>query len=362
MYSRGHRRRWSSEKVRTMMTIDHAIRTEGIADDDSRSSDATASERASDPLLSVRDLEKTYGTGDDAVRAVDGVSFAIDEGEVVGLLGPNGAGKTTIIKSVLGLVEPDSGEVRIDDIPLGERRSERYRLVGAMLEGARNVYWRLSVRENMAFFASLQGYHPKDVRDRHDEYLEMLGLADRADTPVNELSRGMKQKASIACVLAREPSILFLDEPTLGLDVRAATDLRQELTRLSSEEGKTIVVCSHDMDVIGAVCDRVVILHEGRVVADETVDDLVDLFHAQAYRVSVETDGHAALRSRLESRFEIEEWSDTERGAAFEITLSSGERFFDLMAQLQAEGAIPITVDNVNPNMRDAYLHFTEGN
>lgn len=129
------------------------------------------------PALRVADLEKTYGEGEDTVHAVDGVSFTVDRGEVVGLLGPNGAGKTTTIKSVLGLVVPTGGTVEVADVNAIERPRAAYRHVGATLEGARNVYWKLTVRENLRFFAALAGVLPAACRERHEELLERFGLA-----------------------------------------------------------------------------------------------------------------------------------------------------------------------------------------
>src|SRR6056297_3170111 len=159
-----------------------------------RSSDDTAAEA----VLVVDDLQKTYGEGEDAVRAVDGVSLTVRRGEVVGVLGPNGAGKTTTIKSILGLVVPSGGTVEVAGVDAHENPRGVYRHVGAMLEGARNVYWRLTVRENLEFFAALGGQDPSAARDRHDELLERFDLAEKADQPVNDLSRGQKQKVSLA--------------------------------------------------------------------------------------------------------------------------------------------------------------------
>ncbi|AGB17609.1 ABC-type multidrug transport system, ATPase component [Halovivax ruber XH-70] len=339
---------------------------ESATDDEHESAPSVAADVATnppisdDPALTVRNLEKSYGSGENAVHAVDDVSFSVEHGSVVGLLGPNGAGKTTIIKSVLGLVTPDTGDILVDGIGIDERRSARYDRVGATLEGARNIYWKLSVRENMEFFASLQGIHPKTARDRHDAYLDLLDLADRAGTPVNELSRGMKQKASIACVLAREPSILFLDEPTLGLDVRASEILSAELLRLSGDEGKTVVISSHDMDVIQEVCDRVIILHDGRVISDSAVDELIDLFQTKAYQVAVTIDDPDELHEHLAPRYDVSDWTVTDRTVSFEVTVPDGERLYDLIGDLQTTGAVPVSIEDVEPDMKDAYLHLTE--
>lgn len=170
-------------------------------------------------MLAVEGLSVQFGSGEDAVVAVDDVSFAVERGSVVGLLGPNGAGKTTAIKSIPGLVIPDAGIVRIDGIDVGADPRAAYRRVDAMLEGARNDYWRLTVRENLRYFGSIGGEDPDAVADRHESLLAQFDLAEKADEPVGNLSRGMKQKASPARTLASDASLVFLDEPTLGLAV-----------------------------------------------------------------------------------------------------------------------------------------------
>ncbi len=312
------------------------------------------SDGAADPILAVEGLTKTYGSGEEAIRAVDDLSLSIERGTVVGLLGPNGAGKTTTIKTLLGLVLPDEGRVRIDGTdPLASPR-DAYQSVGAMLEGARNVYWRLTVRENLRYFARLAG-RPADP-DRIEELIDDVGLSEKAETTVNELSRGMKQKASLACTLARETPIAFLDEPTLGLDVESSRELRRELRRMAGEE-RTIVVSSHDMDVIEDVCDRVIVMNEGRIVADDTVENLIDAFRTQAYRVTVEGDLAEETRRTLEERFGAGSWSRSGDRLSFEATRVTGEAFFDLVDTLRAADCRFVSIDSLEADLEEAFLH-----
>ncbi|WP_152529782.1 ABC transporter ATP-binding protein [Candidatus Halobonum tyrrellensis] len=317
-------------------------------------SDAAAD---ADPAVVVRDLAKTYG---DDVRALDGVSFTVDRGEVVGLLGPNGAGKTTCIKSVLGLVLPSSGSVELAGVDAHADTRRAHRRVGAMLEGARNVYWRLTVRENLAFFAGLAGRSPAALRERHDALLDRFGLAEWADTPVRNLSRGMKQKVALACTLSRDVDVAFLDEPTLGLDVESSRDLRSELRTLAREEGLTVVLSSHDMDVIEDLCDRVVILSAGRVVADDSVETLLDVFRTQTYRVVVDgaPDG---LRDRLAAEYDLTEWTTDGGRTRFEVTLASGNRVADLTRTLVDAGCAIRSVDTAEPDLEEAFVRLTRG-
>jgi len=316
--------------------------------------------RQRDPevAVTVDGLEKTYGSGDDAVRAVDDVSFSVDRGTVVGLLGPNGAGKTTTIKSMLGLVEPDAGTVTVEGVDVHADQATAYRHMGAMLEGARNVYWRLTVRENLDFFAALSGSTPTAQRERHDRLLQQLDIADKADTPVKELSRGMKQKVILAATLARDASVVFLDEPTLGLDVESSLELRRELRRMVDEESMTVVLSSHDMDVIEDVCDRVVILNEGEVIADDAVDELLALFRTNTYRVTLAAPVRERTRRTLRDRFDAGEFEETGDRVRFSVT-ADGAAFYDLMDHLRDAGCDLLGVTEVEPDMEDVFLGLT---
>ncbi|WP_339103236.1 ABC transporter ATP-binding protein [Haloterrigena salinisoli] len=320
--------------------------------------DAARSESAA-PALAVEGLSKTFGSGDEVVTAVEDVSFTVESGEVIGLLGPNGAGKTTTIKSILGLLLPDEGAVRIHGIDVYDRPKAAYDHVDAMLEGARNDYWRLTVRENLRYFAAIRGRNPDALADRHDELLERLDLAEKADTAVRDLSRGMKQKVSLASVLAGDVSVAFLDEPTLGLDVESSLTLRRELVRLADERGLTLVVSSHDMDVIEAVCDRVIIMNEGRVVVDDTVENLLAAFETQGYRVTVRgADG--SVLAALRERFDVSDVERLEDRTRFAVAADS-EAFYRLTDALEDHGLEVVAVDTVQPDLEDAFVELTGG-
>jgi ABC-2 type transport system ATP-binding protein len=312
----------------------------------------TASHGTDTEALAVENLRKAYGSGEDAVTAVDDVSFSVNRGEVVGILGPNGAGKTTTIKSILGLIEPTAGTVIVDGVDPEVSGSGVYQHVSAVLEGARNVYWRLTVQENLRYFTGIQGIHPDAASDDHDRLLELVDLEAKADEVVRNLSRGMQQKASLACALARNTPVVFLDEPTLGLDVEAARDLRREIRRLAAEENRTVVLSSHDMDVIQDVCDRVVILNEGRVVADDTVESLVDLFATQRYRVDL-----ATVPERLDlDGFDVT-WPDD---CSFEVVLADSDELYSLMRTLETAGAAVQTVTSLEPDFEEVFLSVVE--
>ncbi|MFC4246643.1 ABC transporter ATP-binding protein [Natribaculum luteum] len=317
----------------------------------------STSNESREPVLAVENLTKTYGSNASAVRALDGIDFEVERGAAVGLLGPNGAGKTTAIKTLLGLVVPDEGTAVIDGVDVGSNPRVAYRSVSAMLEGARNVYWRLTVRENLRFFARLGG-RPADEA-RIDELIGEVGLADRADVTVNELSRGMKQRTSLACTLVRETPVAFLDEPTLGLDVESSRELRTTLRRMVEAESRTILLSSHDMDVVEEVCDRVVVLNEGSIVADDTVENLVDVFRTQTYRVTVDGTLSGAYRRTLEERFGAENWAQTGTRQRFDATRAEGERFYEMMDVVRASSCPLVSVDALEPNLEDVFVRLT---
>ena len=206
--------------------------------------------------ISVRDLRKSYGT----VRAVDGVSFEVEQGEFFGILGPNGAGKTTTLEIVEGLREADGGEVTV----LGRRPWPRNRdllpLIGVQLQ-ASSFFELLTAREQLRTFASLYGI----PAGRADAMLAVVGLEDQAGTRTEKLSGGQAQRLSIACALVHDPELLFLDEPTGALDPAARRNL-WDLLRKISAEGRTVVLTTHHMDEAEALCHRVAIMDHGKIL------------------------------------------------------------------------------------------------
>jgi ABC-2 type transport system ATP-binding protein len=312
-----------------------------------------------DPAVSVAGVTKRFGSGDEAVTAVDDVSLTIETGSVVGLLGPNGAGKTTLIKSILGMVVPDEGTVHVHGVDVRRHPRRAYAHVDAMLEGARNDYWRLTVRENLRYFATIGGVDPDSAEPYHDRLLERLDLREKADVPVRKLSRGMKQKVSLASALAGDASVLFLDEPTLGLDVESSRTLQRELRRLAEEEGLTVVLSSHDMDVIETVCDRVVILSGGRIVADDSVEALLTGGSAHGLAItSRDLDGD--LLATLRERFTVtdDDLFDADPGGSVVVTADS-EAVYDLFASLREAGVRLDRVRSVEVDLEDVFVDLT---
>jgi ABC-2 type transport system ATP-binding protein len=210
----------------------------------------------STPAIQVEGLHKSYGD----VRAVNGVTFEVAAGEFYGILGPNGAGKTTTLELVEGLREPDSGTARILGSPSWPRDPALLRRIGVQLQ-ASAFFEKLTAREQIRTFAALYGVST----ERADAMLESVGLSEKANVRDDQLSGGQAQRLSIACALVHDPELVFLDEPTTGLDPQARRNL-WDLLREINAAGRTVVLTTHYMDEAQALCDRVAIMDAGRVL------------------------------------------------------------------------------------------------
>jgi len=305
-------------------------------------------------LLDVADVSKVYRSRSRGeVRAVDGVTFHVDAGEVVGILGANGAGKTTTIKSVCGLVRPTTGAIAIDGIDALARRRQAATKVTAVLEGNRTVYWRLGVRENLEFFAALRGISARDARPRIDDLVTRFSLDAKKETPAMQLSRGMQQKLALACAVLPGTPLLLLDEPTLGLDVETSHELRGYLRRLAVEDGRGILLSSHDMQVVRDVCDRVVIINGGRVVADDTIDNLLRLFKARVLRVELDAPLDELTADALRARFEVVRSVDA---MTIEVALRESGDLYVLIDVLRAAGRTVEAISTIEPDLEEIFL------
>src|SRR2546426_1006896 len=235
------------------------------------------------PAVETKDLVKVFERGRrtiwqrirrepdkrDRFRAVDGIDLVVEPGEIFGLLGPTGAGKTTTMKMLATLLIPTSGTIRVLGIdPLERPREVRARL-GAMLSGERSLYWKLTGRENLEYFAALYHVPPGETKARIEKVLAAVKLADRADDYVERYSTGMRQRLALARALLPDPPLVVLDEPTVGLDPQASRDLRDRVRELKAQ-GRTVLLTTHYMEEADQLCDRVAIIDHGRIVALDT--------------------------------------------------------------------------------------------
>lgn len=220
-------------------------------------------------VLEVRGLRKSYN----GTPAVDGLSFGLESGEVLGLLGPNGAGKTTTMLMIAGLLEPDAGEVRLSEDRLGPRTQAGKQMLGVVPQDLA-VYPDLSAAENLHFFGSLYGMDGSSRRARADEVLQWIGLTDHATSAVRTFSGGMKRRLNFGVALMHRPRVLILDEPTVGVDPQSRAHLL-ECVRDLARQGVGVIYASHYMEEVEAICHRVAIVDHGKLLACDTVDNLL---------------------------------------------------------------------------------------
>ncbi|HMI98580.1 MAG TPA: ABC transporter ATP-binding protein [Gaiellaceae bacterium] len=231
-------------------------------------------------VVEAQDLHRTYRTHTGTLRrrvkeieAVRGVSFEIEKGELFGLLGPNGAGKTTTIKMLITLLIPTSGSARVLGHDVVKEAREVRKRIGYVFGGERGVYERLSGYDNLRYFAELYGVPAKIQKARIEELLELVGLKGREQERAEGYSRGMKQRLHVARGLLHDPEVLFLDEPTIGLDPVGARELRATIASLT-DAGKTILLTTHYMFEADALCDRIAVISQGEIVATGTPGQL----------------------------------------------------------------------------------------
>ncbi|MDH5232570.1 MAG: ABC transporter ATP-binding protein [Gammaproteobacteria bacterium] len=238
-------------------------------------------------ILNVEAIDKFYQTPEGKIAVVQSISFSINAGEIVAFLGPNGAGKTTCIKIIAGLIRPDHGSVNI----AGRSPHSCYQAladVGAVLEGNRNIYWRLTVQENLDYFAVLRGVKSKAAKLRSQALLQRFDLLHKRHAQVQSLSRGMQQKVAIAMSLMHEPKLLLLDEPTLGLDVESAQAIK-DLVKEIADEGRAVLLTTHQLDLAEAISHRVVIVNQGQVIRSGFTNDLIADSSTDIFQIDLET-------------------------------------------------------------------------
>ncbi|GAA2274050.1 daunorubicin resistance protein DrrA family ABC transporter ATP-binding protein [Glycomyces scopariae] len=298
--------------------------------------------------ITVTDLTKRYASNGPA--AVDGLSLTVEPGSIFGFLGPNGAGKTTTIKILTGLLSATSGTARIDGLDVARDRAGAMSRLGAVLEGSRNVYWTLSAWQNLVYFGRLKGLRRAAAGARAERLLTEIGLWDRRGEQVGTFSRGMQQQVAIAAALIADPAVLLLDEPTLGLDVAATRAVKDRLRALARDEGKTILLTTHQLDVVEELCDRVAVINRGRAVADLPTRELLAQSRSR---------DHYELRIDGDADLPLPEGFTAERGE--NETVVSGraddpETLYRLIDALRAQGRRLHSVDQVRPSLETVFL------
>ncbi len=320
------------------------------------------------PVIALDHLRKEFpqrrgsgGGSRDPFVAVDDVSFTIPQGEIFGLLGPNGAGKTTTIKMISTLLRPTSGTVTVAGVDVVRQPTRALRHIGTVLTGERSIYWKLTGRENLEYFAALCGLPARVAKQRVAALLDRFALTKRADELVEKYSTGMRQRVCLSKALIAEPTVLILDEPTAGLDPQSARNLREMIVEVR-DEGRTVLLTTHYMEEADQLCDRIAIIDHGKVIALDTP---------------------AALKDRLDMEklliAELGDWQDewgrqlVDNGAThFSALFDQATRHYQLtvhlngrlspgqaMAMLVAGGAAVMQFALKTPSLEDVFISLT---
>ena len=301
-------------------------------------------------------LRKAYGKKGDVVQALDGLSFSVRAGAMHALLGPNGAGKTTTVRILTTLSRPDEGQASVAGIDVLAQPGKVRSVIGAVSQHSGAV-GLLTGAENLALQGGLYGLHGRGLRNRTAELLDAFGLADAANRQAKTYSGGMRRRLDIATVLVHRPSVLFLDEPTTGLDPQGRADLWAVLTKLAAA-GTTIVVTTHYLEEADQYADRIGIVDRGKIVAEGTADDLKAALHGDS--VVLELDGHdLAERAEKVLAGVPHVASAAADGALVRARVDDGPRALpSVLAGLEA-GSIPVrSVTVARPSLDDVYLHY----
>ncbi len=304
-----------------------------------------------------RAKKREAGSGRE-VKALDGVDLKIQHGELFGLLGPNGAGKTTLIKILTTLLAPTGGEAWVAGVDVDKNPAEVRRHINMVSGGESSGYGLLTVEENLWLFSQFYGIDFKTARQRIREMLEIVGLADRAKTKIYHLSTGMRQKMNFARGFITDPEIIFLDEPTLGLDVQTSRVLRDFVKRWVRERpNKTLLLTTHYMQEADELCDRVAIIDRGKILACDTPANLKrSLNQASVFHLKVDSLPQADnLFAGLEG---IQKFAHHQRNGAWELNfiLESESAIMPILSTLERSRSRLISLEKRQPTLEDVFI------
>ncbi len=302
-------------------------------------------------MIRVEALHKNYGQ----LRAVDGISFEVPEGELFGFLGPNGAGKTTTLSMISGLLKPDQGRVSVNDIDVWDSPKEAKRILGLVPQDLA-LYETLNARENIMFWGSLYHIPKAELKAGMELWLDRVGLKDRAKEPVSKFSGGMKRRLNLAIGLVHNPRVVLLDEPTVGIDPQARNKIL-ELIRAIAQEGTTILFTTHHLEEAEALCDRIAIIDHGKILQTGSVSELAQIVD----------DGDVVTLQGAFSATQLKTTLKNEKvtvlnAAEQSATLSLDRDGINLATLLQklGEGGVDVTdVSMQRPNLESVFLKLT---
>ena len=305
--------------------------------------------------ITAQDLHKRYGE----VQALDGVTFAVREGEVFGLLGPNGAGKSTTVRVLTTLTKPDSGQAFVagQDVV---RHPNRARSAFGYVPQESGIDREATGRENLMLQGRIYGMRGTGLRDRTDELLGLVGLAEAADRVVRGYSGGMKRRLDIALGLVHRPSVLFLDEPTTGLDPEARAAMWVEVQRLAQQERLTILLTTHYLEEADQLADRLAIVSRGQIIVEGTPSELKRGLRGELVTVELhDTDGHVDEALALVERFDGAHETSADDTHVRTRVPDGAQAIPGLLSAFDAAGIAVAAVTTSRPSLDDVYLHYT---
>ncbi|CAN7539386.1 ABC transporter ATP-binding protein [Rossellomorea sp. LjRoot5] len=304
-------------------------------------------------IIEVADIEKNYGNH----QVIKGIDVSIDEGKVFGLLGPNGAGKTTLISMLSAQLPVTSGNVMIAGMNLDKNVKEIKKLIGIVPQDIA-LYPELNAVDNLTFFGALYGLKRKELKERVNWILQMVGLEDRASEPVKNYSGGMKRRINIAAALLHDPRIVFMDEPTVGIDPQSRNKI-YELIELLKQEKKTIIYTTHYMEEAAVLCDTIAILDDGQIIEHGTTEELLKQLHGGILELHIDGD---MVREEVQSLVVqddcVIECIQTKDKLSFLVT-DAQEALEVIMGSLNSKGIKVSSVNTMPPTLETLFLHLT---
>ncbi|MBO9368746.1 MAG: ATP-binding cassette domain-containing protein [Chloroflexi bacterium] len=306
----------------------------------------------SSPIIEVSELVKKYGDR----LAVNGVSFQVQEGEIFGLLGPNGAGKTTTLSILSTLLQPDAGKVQINGYDLAQD-AERIKPLIGLVPQELALYPTLSAWDNLAFFGRIYGLRGRRLREQIDFVLELVGLRDRAGDAVETFSGGMKRRLNLAAGLIHQPRLLFLDEPTVGVDPQSRNFIFEHIERLKAA-GMTILYTTHYMEEAERLCDRVAIMDEGRILALDTPQKLIGLLGGGVIHLAIPSDFISMLLPAIRALPHVQAVSPLDGRIKIETT-EARSALLELIQLCHTRDVPILSLEILEPSLESVFLHLT---